>query len=85
MDGTLVDSMAGVIGAWELFATKYPGLNVQEILGCRYHFIWLDISNATAGLTGIHGVRTVETLQKYCKIDDPDELQVSPLTDSGTI
>jgi hypothetical protein len=38
MDGTLVDSMAGVIGAWELFATKYPGLNVQEILGCRYQF-----------------------------------------------
>jgi len=22
----------------------------------------------------IHGVRTVETLRKYCKIDDPEEL-----------
>jgi hypothetical protein len=38
-----------------------------------------------AGMTVIHGVRTVETLQKYCKIDDPDELQVSPLADSDTI
>jgi len=57
MDGTLVDSMAGVIGAWNLFATKYPGLDVKEILGF------------------IHGVRTVETLQTYCKIDDPDELE----------
>jgi hypothetical protein len=36
MDGTLVHSMAGVIGAWELFATKYPGLNVKEILGCAF-------------------------------------------------
>ncbi|KAG5651377.1 hypothetical protein H0H81_008876 [Sphagnurus paluster] len=24
MDGTLVDSTAGVIGAWELFRKKYP-------------------------------------------------------------
>jgi len=56
MDGTLVDSLAGVTGAWELFATKYDNLDVKEILGC------------------IHGVRTVETLHRYCKIDDPDEL-----------
>jgi len=56
MDGTLVDSMAGVQGAWELFATKYGGLDVKEIL------------------SSIHGVRTVETLHKYCHIDDPDEL-----------
>jgi len=32
MDGTLVDSTPGVIGAWESFATTYPGLNVPEIL-----------------------------------------------------
>ena len=37
MDGTLLDSMAGVIGAWELFATKYPGLDVKEILRCAFH------------------------------------------------
>lgn len=36
MDGTLVDSMAGVQGAWELFATKYSGLNLKEILSCGY-------------------------------------------------
>lgn len=27
-----VDSTPGVIGAWESFATTYPGLNVPEIL-----------------------------------------------------
>ena len=42
MDGTLVDSMAGVTGAWELFATKYPGLNVKEILGCAFFTLILD-------------------------------------------
>lgn len=32
MDGTLVDSTAGVIGAWETFADTYPGLDVEKIL-----------------------------------------------------
>ncbi|KAF7967929.1 hypothetical protein HWV62_32507 [Athelia sp. TMB] len=57
MDGTLLDSLAGVIGAWELFATEYPGVDVQKLLGF------------------IHGVRTAESLQKYCGINDPEELQ----------
>jgi len=30
-----VDSTPGVIGAWESFATTYPGLNVSEILSRR--------------------------------------------------
>jgi hypothetical protein len=34
MDGTLVDSTAGVEGAWSSFAETYPHLNVQEILAC---------------------------------------------------
>jgi hypothetical protein len=28
-------------------------------------------------VTAIHGIRTVETLRKYCHIDDPDELNAS--------
>lgn len=32
MDGTLIDSTAGVVGAWETFAKSYPGIDVQEIL-----------------------------------------------------
>jgi beta-phosphoglucomutase-like phosphatase (HAD superfamily) len=38
MDGTLVDSVAGVTAAWELFARKYPGkdVNVEEILSCGF-------------------------------------------------
>lgn len=34
MDGTLVDSTDGVVGAWELFKEKYPGLNVDQVLSC---------------------------------------------------
>ena len=36
MDGTLVDSTDGVVGAWELFAETYPGIDVTEILSCQY-------------------------------------------------
>ncbi|KIM85089.1 hypothetical protein PILCRDRAFT_817925 [Piloderma croceum F 1598] len=57
MDGTLVDSTAGVIGTWTAFAKTYPGIDVEDIL------------------SGGHGVRTVENLRKYCKIDNPDELE----------
>ncbi|KAH7887588.1 HAD-like domain-containing protein [Phlebopus sp. FC_14] len=32
MDGTLVNSTAGVIGAWETFAKSYPGLDLETIL-----------------------------------------------------
>jgi beta-phosphoglucomutase-like phosphatase (HAD superfamily) len=35
MDGTLVDSTAGVIGAWEMFAETYPGLDVERILSSK--------------------------------------------------
>ncbi|KAG6869344.1 hypothetical protein C0993_000097 [Termitomyces sp. T159_Od127] len=34
MDGTLVDSTAGVVGAWELFREKYPNI---DIAGLRHH------------------------------------------------
>ena len=32
MDGTLIDSTAGVIGAWRLFEKTYPGIDVHDIL-----------------------------------------------------
>lgn len=32
MDGTLIDSTAGVIGAWNLFKKTYPGIDVNTIL-----------------------------------------------------
>ena len=32
MDGTLIDSTPGVVAAWELFAEKYPAIDVQYIL-----------------------------------------------------
>ena len=35
MDGTLVDSTAGVVGAWHTFKETYPDLNVEEILNSR--------------------------------------------------
>lgn len=36
MDGTLVDSTDGVVGAWELFAESYPHIDVHDILSCGY-------------------------------------------------
>lgn len=35
MDGTLVDSTAGVVGAWETFREAYPDIDVQSILSCE--------------------------------------------------
>ncbi|THV08362.1 phosphatase [Dendrothele bispora CBS 962.96] len=36
MDGTLVDSTAGVVGAWEVFKEKYPNIDVQNILSSSH-------------------------------------------------
>ncbi|KAJ3972560.1 HAD-like domain-containing protein [Lentinula raphanica] len=36
MDGTLVDSTAGVVGAWELFKQKYPEINVEDVLSSAH-------------------------------------------------
>jgi len=32
MDGTLIDSTAGVLAAWDYWATLYPHLNIPEVL-----------------------------------------------------
>ncbi|EIN10887.1 phosphatase [Punctularia strigosozonata HHB-11173 SS5] len=36
MDGTLVDSTKGVVGAWHHFKGKYPSMNVEEILNTSH-------------------------------------------------
>ena len=35
MDGTLVDSTAGLAGAWDVFKQKYPNIDVDHILSCK--------------------------------------------------
>jgi len=35
MDGTLVDSTDGVVGAWETFQESYPDININKILKCQ--------------------------------------------------
>ena len=41
MDGTLVNSLAGVTAAWEVMAKKYldKDINVKEILSCESFFM----------------------------------------------
>jgi len=39
MDGTLVDSTAGVIGAWEVFRQSYPDIDVDCILSCEQNWL----------------------------------------------
>lgn len=78
MDGTLVDSTPGVIGAWNLFRETYPTIDVDYLLNCEHPYLrytavlFLDFSD-----TACHGVRTVENLRNHCGIQDPDILKVS--------
>ncbi|EIW61472.1 phosphatase [Trametes versicolor FP-101664 SS1] len=51
MDGTLVDSTDGVVGAWELFAEKYPGLNVTEILSSAHGVRTVENLRLHCGIT----------------------------------
>ena len=80
MDGTLVDSTDGVVGAWELFAEKYPGLDVTVVLSCEYkqdfHTAIDLVLTTSMSCKASHGVRTVENLKKHCGINDPEELEV---------
>jgi len=80
MDGTLIDSTAGVVEAWTYFAETYPGLDVQEVLRSTLHPASGAIRTARLHLLRIivasHGVRTVDNLRKHCHIEDPEELEV---------
>ncbi|OJA09307.1 hypothetical protein AZE42_03123 [Rhizopogon vesiculosus] len=51
MDGTLVDSTAGVIGAWETFSETYPGLDVEKILSSSHGVRTADNLRKYCGIT----------------------------------
>ncbi|KAI0677042.1 phosphatase [Trametes maxima] len=51
MDGTLVDSTDGVVGAWELFATRYPGLNVDQVLSSSHGVRTVENLRLHCGIT----------------------------------
>ncbi|KIK67940.1 hypothetical protein GYMLUDRAFT_36747 [Collybiopsis luxurians FD-317 M1] len=51
MDGTLVDSTAGVVGAWELFEQKYPNINIQDILSSSHGVRTIDNLKKYCGLS----------------------------------
>lgn len=49
MDGTLVDSTDGVVGAWQTFAETYPGIDVHDILSCMWYTSYIfQIFNITS-------------------------------------
>ena len=54
MDGTLVDSTTGVIGAWETFAKTYPGLDVKTILHSNYPTSRSNHTGIQTGLLQVH-------------------------------
>ncbi|KAG8692788.1 hypothetical protein FRC09_010958 [Ceratobasidium sp. 395] len=64
MDGTLIDSTPGVLGAWDQFGKDYPFLNIQEIL---------EISDEAT--EGSHGVRSIDTLRRWLRLDDEEKLE----------
>ncbi|KZV66673.1 HAD-like protein [Peniophora sp. CONT] len=51
MDGTLVDSTAGLAGAWEEFAKTYPGIDVHEILSSAHGVRTVDNLKRYCGVT----------------------------------
>ncbi|KAJ3011643.1 hypothetical protein NUW54_g2108 [Trametes sanguinea] len=51
MDGTLVDSTDGVVGAWELFAEKYPGLDVTQVLSSSHGVRTVENLRLHCGIT----------------------------------
>ncbi|KDR83939.1 hypothetical protein GALMADRAFT_150979 [Galerina marginata CBS 339.88] len=50
MDGTLVDSTAGVVGAWELFRQSYPTIDVHYILSSSHGVRTVDNLKTHCGI-----------------------------------
>ncbi|TFK71799.1 HAD-like protein [Pluteus cervinus] len=50
MDGTLVDSTAGVVGAWETFRETYPAIDVDHILSSAHGVRTVDNLRKYCGL-----------------------------------
>jgi len=51
MDGTLVDSKAGVEGAWEVFAASYPHIDVHQILSSSHGVRTIENLRIHCGIT----------------------------------
>ncbi|KAF7332251.1 hypothetical protein MKEN_00106300 [Mycena kentingensis (nom. inval.)] len=51
MDGTLLDSTAGVEGAWAVFKRSYPGIDVEEILSSAHGVRTVDNLRNHCGIT----------------------------------
>ncbi|KAJ2931606.1 hypothetical protein H1R20_g5534, partial [Candolleomyces eurysporus] len=58
MDGTLVDSTAGVEGAWHEFSKTYPGIDVHNILSSAHGIRTVD------NLKNYCGIQDPELLEK---------------------
>ncbi|KAF9057968.1 HAD-like domain-containing protein [Panaeolus papilionaceus] len=58
MDGTLVDSTAGLEGAWHLFRESYPTIDVHDILSSSHGVRTVD------NLRNYCGIQDLEILQK---------------------
>ncbi|KAF9464369.1 HAD-like domain-containing protein [Collybia nuda] len=75
MDGTLVDSTAGVVGAWETFRNKYPSIDVQNILSSAHGVRTVD------NLRKYCGVEDPEELEK--EAERFEQAIVSSSTENG--
>ncbi|KAJ7683974.1 phosphatase [Mycena rosella] len=51
MDGTMVDSTAGVEGAWAVFKLAYPGIDVKEILSSAHGVRTVENLRIHCGIT----------------------------------
>ncbi|GJE84272.1 phosphatase [Phanerochaete sordida] len=51
MDGTLVDSTAGVVGAWEVFSQTYPHIDVHDILSSAHGVRTVENLRVHCGIT----------------------------------
>ena len=74
MHRTLVDSTAGVEGAWATFKEKYPSLDIEQIL--RSALILVVHVTSFDVIPAAHGVRTVENLRKYIPSLTEEEVNV---------
>jgi len=72
--GVQINSIAGIEGAWESFADTYPGLNVPEILARKLYPCLLSTLCLYCS-TEAHGIRTADSLRRYCGLEDPKVLE----------
>jgi len=69
-----INSIAGIEGAWESFADTYPGLNVPEILARKLCLCSL-LTLCSYCSAEAHGIRTADSLRRYCGLEDPEVLE----------